>query len=223
MPGITVSAGYGAGGSVVAPRIAERLGWRFVDRAITSTVAERLRLPAEQVESGGTSRWNRFLGSLAALSPTIGQDSTGAWEEAEIRTGMAAELRAAVHGGGAVVLGRAGACVFLDDPDVLRVRLVGPKEARVRQAAALEQIDEETARRRLEEVDRARNHYVRRLYGRLADDPELYHVHLDSTALDLDACVELVVSAWQAFLDTGRRRALDHPGGAADTSSDVRG
>ena len=34
---VTVSASYGAGGSVVAPALAERLGVPFVQRATTST------------------------------------------------------------------------------------------------------------------------------------------------------------------------------------------
>ena len=35
MPLVTVSASYGAGGSEVAPALAERLGVRFVDRVVS--------------------------------------------------------------------------------------------------------------------------------------------------------------------------------------------
>jgi cytidylate kinase len=50
----------------------------------------------------------------------------------------------------------------------------------------IENIDEPTARRRLPEVDPARAQYVRRLYDADIDDQDLFHLHIDSTALPLD-------------------------------------
>lgn len=67
------------------------------------------------------------------------------------------------------------------------------------QAARLEGVASPVARQRLERVDRARDAYVRRLYGCSADDPGRYHLQLDSTVLPLDACVQLVVAAWHAL------------------------
>jgi cytidylate kinase-like protein len=45
----TLSASYGAGGSVVGSLAAERLGVPFLDRAIPSAVAERLGVALEAV------------------------------------------------------------------------------------------------------------------------------------------------------------------------------
>ena len=36
---------------------------------------------------------------------------------------------------------------------------------------------------------------MRRAYGVDGEDPDLYHLILDSTAIGLDACVELIVTA----------------------------
>lgn len=202
MPGITISAGYGAGGSSVAPRVAERLGWTFLDRAITSTVAERLQLPVQDVVSGGPhrSRLDRFLSTFAQLTPEPSDTVLPPpfHEEDEVREAMEETLREAVRNGGAVVLGRAGACALFDEPTVLRVRLYGPREARVAQAARLEQVDVETARRRIDQVDPARDAYVQRLYRRSAEESELYHLQIDSTALSLDAVVDLIEAAFRS-------------------------
>jgi cytidylate kinase len=100
---------------------------------------------------------------------------------------------------GVVILGRAGACAFLQEPDVLRVRLSGPAEARIAQAAAVEGVSAETARERQSEVDQARAQYVRRLYHAELDDPRLYHLQLDSTVLPLDTCAELIARAYREF------------------------
>ena len=48
---VTVSASYGAGGALVGPQLAERLGVRFLDRAIPAEVAERLAIPEDESEA----------------------------------------------------------------------------------------------------------------------------------------------------------------------------
>ena len=60
---------------------------------------------------------------------------------------------------------------------------------------ALDGSDRETAERRMRETDRAREAYVQQFYGVDARDAGLYHLVLDSTALALDACVELIALA----------------------------
>jgi cytidylate kinase len=203
MPGITISAGYGAGGSTVAPAVAERFGWQFLDRAISSLVAERLHLPLEEVQTGGPhpGRLARFIATLSPLSPQIVDPVTAAEEpqvdDAAVRQAAEEVMRTAVRDSGAVVLGRAGACALLDEPAVLRVRLYGPREARIAQGARVENVPLEMACRRIDQVDPARDSYVHRLYQRSADDPSLYHLQLDSTALPLSACVDLIVAAFE--------------------------
>lgn len=59
----------------------------------------------------------------------------------------------------------------------------------------LEHLDRQTAERRQAVTDRARRTYVRGQYGVDPEDPDLYHLVIDSTALDLGTCVELIVMA----------------------------
>ena len=46
-PVVTLSAFYGAGGTVVGPQVAERLGVDFLDRGILAAVARQMRIPEE--------------------------------------------------------------------------------------------------------------------------------------------------------------------------------
>jgi len=94
-----------------------------------------------------------------------------------------------------VILGRAAAVVLADVPRALHVRLDGPRERRIEQARRLEAVDRETAERHMRETDRAREAYVRQFYDVDATAPSLYHLVLDSTALALDTCVELIAVA----------------------------
>jgi len=208
MPGVTISAGYGAGGSVVAPQVARLLGVPLLDRAISSHVAAQLSVSVQEAEGGAVRRSlpDRFIsaliplaaGVLATSTDTLPRDLAPPPGEADLFRQQAEAIMRAALVSGAVILGRAGAAAFCTEPGVLRVRLFGPPEARIAQAARIENTDEATARQRLPEVDRARAQYVRRLYRADIDDPDLFHLHIDSTALPLDACASLIVSAYRA-------------------------
>lgn len=208
MPGVTVSASYGAGGDVVAAAVATQLGLPMLDRAISSQVATALHTTAQEPEADQPHRsfTERFF---AVLSPLAG-GALGAGTDAgpvdpdvlqsdAFREQAEKVLREAIIEG-AVVLGRGGAAALRGDPEVLRVRLFGTPEARMRQAVQLTDVDEDTARKRMHEVDSAREHYLRRLYHVGSDDPELFHLHIDSTVLPLAAVAELIVYAYRALV-----------------------
>jgi cytidylate kinase len=201
---VTLSAPYGAGGSEVGPEVAERLGVEFVDRAIPTDVAERLAVPLREAVArdeviGG---WlARALLSFGQVGPVL----AGAAPPAGAVLGADAfcqateqVLRERAAGEGAVILGRAGAVVLREHPHALHVRLTGPREARIEQGMLLEGVDRETAERHADETDRARETYVRHFYRVDARDPELYHLVIDSTAIPLGACVDLIVEAARA-------------------------
>jgi len=61
-------------------------------------------------------------------------------------------------------------------------------------------------RQRLPEVDRARAQYVQRLYGVDIDDPDLYHLQIDSTVVPADACAGLIAAAYRGTLTDTRAR-----------------
>lgn len=209
MPGITISAGYGAGGSVVARSLAQRLGYPLLDRAISSSIAEQLHVSVREAEGGMVRRSlvERFFGVLVPMAGAVigaGLDENGAstpWpgnDAAQFRERAETIMREALPQG-AVILGRAGAAALRAEPGVLRVRLFGPAAARIDQAARIQRIDTEAAETLLPQVDRARAQYVHRLYHCDIDDPDLYHLHIDSTALPLERCVDVIATAYDAL------------------------
>jgi cytidylate kinase len=204
---ITLSALYGAGGSRVGPAVAEALGLPFVDRAIPTGVAERLGVPLreaierDEAVGGWLLRALLTFGQagpvLAGATPAPGQLLT---DEA-FRRATEQVLRERAACGGAVILGRAGAIVLAGEPRALHVRLVGPEAARLEQAMRIEGVDRATAERRMRETDRARRDYVHHFYRADPADPAHYHLVIDSTAIDLDDCGELIVRAARARAD----------------------
>jgi cytidylate kinase len=203
-PVVTIAALYGAAGSVIAPLVAEELGVPFLDRAILESVAKRTGLPesaVEEVDEAPRRGMQRLAASLGRAS-TIGGATGGSIEQldAEVRSirGQIEEFLARASISGGVAVGRGGMVILRSVAWALHVHLGGPREARVAQRMALEGIDRATAEARQKAEDRARLSYVSRVYGVDGGDPALYHLMVDSTALDVDTCVELIVTAARA-------------------------
>jgi cytidylate kinase len=199
---ITVSAAYGAGGSVIAPALADRLGLPFLQRVTTSEghVAEPgpcdEQLSAEEIKATPVHRLLAHFTQAMPAGPTQSPPSTHHQDE-HLRGHAEAGIQRLLVGDGGVILGR-GAAVVLGKDRGFHVRLDGPAERRVVQGAAIEGISEEQARERLSAADKARTAYVRRLYRCDPADASLYHLVIDSTAIPLDTVIELILTAARA-------------------------
>ncbi len=197
---VTISAAYGAGGSLIGPRVAERLGVRFLDRAIPVSVADQLEVTREglsqrPVPQDVFRRWlPRFAPATHVFAGTASRDDPTEMTEDEYRKATEGVLHE-YSDVGAVILGRAAAVVLRDEPGALHVRLDGPPEGRIGQAMIVHQVDRPTAERELKIADRARETYVERWYGVNPHNPRLYDLVLNSTRISVDNCVELIVLA----------------------------
>jgi cytidylate kinase len=186
-PIVTVAAEHGAGGDLVAPRVAEALGVPFLDRALPASLAAA----AEESE-----RQSRLMDRLARTSTMFAGEPVERIDrdEGRIRAELAEFLTKASTAGG-VVLGRGGVVVLADAPAVLHVLLGGRLEGRVARVAEREDISLASAARRVRAHDRARKGYLQRVFGADADDRTLYHLVLDTVALGIDASVQIVLAA----------------------------
>lgn len=196
---ITVSATYGAGGSIVAPALARRLGVPLLGR-VTAPPGElahrREATESLSPEERRTIPVHRLLASLTAAvpaGPTVSPPSARHQEE-ELRRRNDAEIADFVATGGGVILGRAAA-VVLGRQGGFHVRLDGPEDRRATQGARIEGVDPEESEARLRACDAARAAYVERLYRVDPADASLYHLVLDTTAIPLEDAVELILAA----------------------------
>lgn len=192
---ITVAAAYGAGGSVVAPALARKLGIPFLGRP---------PLPGrpdgeehEDVDEGYGS--GGLLSRLASIAVSWGTPAGMTAEELlpdEVhRRELEREVLAFAAAGSGVILGRGGAVLLHENPVALHVLLDGPKAARLGQAMVVEGIDRPTAEQRLARNDRFRRAYLEDLYGVDVREPGVFHLVLDSTVIRLEDCVELITEA----------------------------
>jgi Cytidylate kinase-like family len=201
---VAISAAYGARSGQIGPALAQRLGVPFVDRVIAHRVAGRLDVSIDEAvrnwEPAPQSFLERmvsaFLGAdtIAPLGPPPDIVTPADFRQATER----AVLEQAATGEG-VILGRGCVAVLREDPAVLRVRLTGPADRRLQQAVKTSGLSESQARETMNHLDRYHADYLKQFYGVNIDDPTMYHLTLDATALDNDACVSLLVAAAHAL------------------------
>ncbi|MGH2875912.1 MAG: AAA family ATPase [Solirubrobacteraceae bacterium] len=199
---VALSAAYGTGGNRIGSELAQRLGVPFVDRAIAAAVAERLDVSvadaiAQQegtVPAGGLLErlLAGFAGAYTGAPAPLPPEGVTA-EDFHRASREAIEAQAATGAG--VILGRGAAAALREDPRVLRVRLTGPAERRMKQAMRVRGLDRQSAERTVRALDRAHADYLRRFYDADIRDPDLYHLILDATALRAELCVELIERA----------------------------
>ncbi|MFB9831742.1 cytidylate kinase-like family protein [Actinoallomurus acaciae] len=200
---VTISATFGAGGSVIGPAVAEHLGVPFVDRAIPYTVAAEIGCSLDEAfdhDDRAERGLGRILSSAARLpNVTLGGDAYlpehGFVPEEEFLVRTENVIKQIAERGGGVILGRASQLVLAGRPGTLHVRLDGPRRRRLANVRESLEVSEREAERLLDDNDRARNAYVKHFYRADPADPALYDLVIDSTRLAAPACADIIVTA----------------------------
>ena len=201
---VAISAAYGTRSGQIGPALAQRLGVPFVDRAIAHRVAGHLDVSIDEAVKHWEPAPRSFVERM--VSAFLGADTVAPVgpppdivTPEDFRQATERAVREQAATGEGVILGRGCVAVLHDDPAVLRVRLTGPADRRLQQAIERSGLSESEARDTMHHLDRYHADYLKQFYGVDIDDPTIYHLTIDATALDSDACVSLLVAAAHAL------------------------
>ena len=204
---ITISRQFGAGGSEVARRVADALGWRVVDNELVERVAARAGLPAERVaerEERCATFLERLARALAAATPDVFPPPDTAGEVADLPEADLVRITEVVVSeiaaqGRVVLVGRAAPAVLERQTNALHVRLVAPRAFRIQVAADRLGCPPADAARLLDETDKMRARYTREHYRRDWGDPVNFHLVLNTGALGFDGATRVIVGRAEAM------------------------
>ncbi|HEU5184617.1 MAG TPA: cytidylate kinase-like family protein [Gemmatimonadaceae bacterium] len=201
---VTISRMYGSGGSEVAARVAQHLGWQLFDNAFVDAVAERLGISASEVEAREErtpSLVERLASALAVASPEILPPPTEQVPLSEERLADVTRriIEEAVARGHAVLVGRGAQSVLGRRADVLHVFCYAPRDALVRRVAQRRAISASEAEKIVDEINKQRDHYVRTTFKRSWKAHENYHLCVNTEWLGLDGAADLIVTAARAM------------------------
>lgn len=207
MPVVTLSREYGAGGLVVGQRVAELLPADLYDSMLIAEVAWRLQLPEETVERLDERREGIVLRLLramqtthpeyAALPPLTDDLLRGGSDPEAVARVVAEVVEEAARTDRAVVVGRGSVMILAEWPGVVHVRLVAPRDVRIRRVAARAGTDEAAAARQVDAADKERTGYLKHLFGEDGRDPLRYSLVVNTATVEFEAAAQLIVQLVQ--------------------------
>ena len=193
---------FGSGGSDVAARVARELGWSLLDNAVVDEVADRLgvsRAEVSSLEERVPSLAERLAATMAMSTPefVVPVPDTPLTETAEMRIVDVTKrvLEEAVQQGNAVLVGRGAQAMLADSQDALHVFCYAPKAFLVQYAIAHRGVNPANAEHEVDKMNRQREQYVKRHWGRNWRAIENYHLCLDTGRLGIELAADLVVAA----------------------------
>jgi cytidylate kinase len=182
---LTISREYGSGGREIGRRVAERLGYRYIDK-------ERL---FQDLEKAG-ARWGRVAREVDEVCPTV-------WERYDWQyRGYVAQVESLILDYAAddrvVIIGRGSPFLLRAIPFCLRVRLVAPLEARLERIMVRESLSREAAARLIAQVDGDRACFIKANYGVDWAEDRWYDLTLNTGSLTYDQVVDMLAEALAA-------------------------
>ena len=191
---ITVEREYGSGAAEIASALAGRLGWALWDHEITCEIARRLKCDVTSVERREEKPDPAFYGLVKAFMRGSYEDhySGGGIEllDAEHLAALFEKVvKDVVSRGPCVIVGRGSPWFLRHRKDTLSAFLYAPYPEKLRRTLASGKSREE-AEDLLERVDRERATFIRKYYGMVWPQRDLYHLMIntlpgDEVAIDV--------------------------------------
>ena len=197
---VTISRQFGAGGKTLGGMIAKELGYAFFDNEIIQLVATKAKVSAnwvESVEKEAGGKFQRFVSGLVpkSLVDRILDDKRGYIDE-EIYVDMLQEIIIRIADeGNAVILGRGGQYILKDRKDTIHNLLIADKDNRVGFMETHYNLTPKQALQAVEADDKRRINLYRKFGKTDYDKPELYHLTLNTSKIDLESARDTVCVA----------------------------
>ncbi len=186
---ITISREFGSGGHSIGKLVAEKLAYRFYDRALVDQVAERSGFSPEFILENGeyASARSSLLFALAAA----GQYS-GLSMQDRLYIEQAKIIEEFADTGRCVIVGRCADYILRDRTDCLHVFICADMKSRAERIVARYGQNEKSPEKRLTEKDQKRKVYYKNYTGRVWGQAQNYDLCLNSGVLGVETCAELI-------------------------------
>ncbi|HXM40421.1 MAG TPA: cytidylate kinase-like family protein [Bryobacteraceae bacterium] len=206
---VTMEREYGAGGSAIAQKLAEQLGWKVWDQALTAEIARLARCDQGSVarlEERVDPLFYRLMkvfmrGSHERSLPVNGLENLDADSMVVF---MQRVIEGAAAAGSCVIVGRGAPYLLRDRSDSFHVFVYAPLEEKIRRVRALGKSEAEAVEL-VGAIDQERATFVKKYFGKEWPSRHLYHLMINSAVGD-DVVVRTILDEMQT-LNAAQKRA----------------
>jgi cytidylate kinase len=190
---LTVSVQPGSGGTDIAARLAEKLGYELFDRFLVDVIAESVEISRDVVQ---TVEKERLHGIEDFISSLI--DKQYLHPGIYLRHLMNVVHVIASHGR-AVIVGR-GANFILPFDMRFSIRVVAPEETRIQNIMTRFNISEEEAKHRIFNRQSKRTAFVCQSFHRDINDPLAYDMVVNTEKMDLETAARGIHAFYRGLI-----------------------
>ena len=190
---ITVSREFGSGGRTIGRLIAQTLDIPFYDSELVKQISLESGFAPKFVEEHGEHSPGKSLFSYAFAPQGVPGVMNGLSTADFLWNIQCSVILQLAEQGPCVIVGRNADYILKDRPDVLNVFIHADKEFRAERIVRLYGNSEKTPAARLQEKDKRRRVNYQHYTGRNWGDAENYDVCLNSGALGVERCAEIIV------------------------------
>lgn len=197
---VTVSRLYGSGGSEVAARVAQALGWSLLDNAVVDAVAARLGVTRDEVaarEERVPSLVERLVETMALGSQDwagVVGDGKRAPTDAQVIEVTRHIVDEAIARGPLVIVGRGAQSMLAARSDALHVFCHAPRSALISRSMTRDRLNEHEAAKLVDDTNAHREQWVSRHWNRDWRDPSNYDLSVNTESLGIAGAAEIVAS-----------------------------
>ena len=196
IPVFTVAMEPGSGGSLIAQKIAEQLGFDYFHRDIVQQIAKTAKIRTTVVNSLEKERLSGIKDFISSL-----MEDQYIHPDTYLKHLLVVISTIAKHGR-AVIVGR-GANFILPAEDIFAVRVIAPLQKRIREVALTHRVTTEMAKRRVIQRESKRKAFVRHSFNADISDPIHYDLTINTGKMSIESAVEAVIGAVMARLGDG--------------------
>jgi len=195
-PCITISRETGAGAQAVYKELIRLLEeksepneihWTFFDRKLIEKVLEDHNLPGQISEYLVEDKYRHVS---TAVNEILGLHPSH-WTILHKTTETVLQL---ARMGKVIIVGRGGNIITSKLNNVFHVRLIAPLENRIKHVMEVHNLNRSNAETYIKREDAARKKYLKSNFSKDVNDPELYHLIVNTGLLSYKECAELIVS-----------------------------
>ena len=190
---ITIGREFGSGGRTIGREVAKKLGIPCYDQELIVKMAEESGFTREYVEKESE---NASLGSWAASALGMDGTYTAPTNQDRLWAVQSRIIREIAEKESCVIVGRCADVILEDKADLLRVFIHADFDARAKRIVEKYGETEIPTEKRLRDKDKRRALYYQFYTDRKWGDIENYDIILNSSALGLERCVDIIASLY---------------------------
>ena len=190
---ITIGREFGSGGRTIGREVAKKLGIFCYDQELIEKMAEESGFTREYVEKESE---NASLGSWAASALGMDGTYTAPTNQDRLWAVQSRIIREIAEKESCVIVGRCADVILEDKADLLRVFIHADFDARAKRIVEKYGETEIPTEKRLRDKDKRRALYYQFYTDRKWGDIENYDIILNSSALGLERCVDIIASLY---------------------------